>query len=127
MVEMRRDIKYFQVNITLNSGEEIIVKIRGKDFDNVYAWIETLPGVKHYEEVKAVQKIGPHTIRNNPSKITQARMAAGLSQDDLADLLGVSRTQEQRWEYHYNRIRADTLKRIAEVLGVEMESLLEDE
>lgn len=54
-------------------------------------------------------------------------MNAGLTQQEFADLLGVSRTQAQRWEYGYVRLRVDTMMRIAKVLNVEWTDLMEDQ
>ena len=120
-------MKYHQINVTLDSGVEFIIKVKGQDYYTLRDWLDTLPGLSKYEDVKAVLPIRPHSIRKNPSKITLARMAAGLSQQELADLLGVSRTQEQRWEYKYNRVRADTLKLIADALNVDITDLIDEE
>ena len=120
-------MKYHQINLTLTGGAEVILKVKGTNYNSVRNWLSTLPGITVIEDVKATMPIKPHTIRKNPSKITLARMAAGLSQQELADLLGVSRTQEQRWEYGYNRVRAYTLSRIADALGVDVNDLIQDD
>ena len=126
MENQKSMMKYHQINVTLETGAEIILKVKGADYYECREWLDTLPGVEKYEDVKAVLPIRPHTTLKNPSKITKARMAAGLSQQEFADLLGVSRTQAQRWEYGYNRMKAENLKRIGDVLGVEWSTLLEE-
>lgn len=114
-------MKYHQINVTLDSGAEIILKVKGQDYYEAREWLDSLSGIS-YEDVKAVLPIKPHTTKKmegKESKITLARMKAGLTQEELSELLGVSRTQLQRWEYGYNRIRVHNLKRIAEVLNVD--------
>lgn len=116
-----------QINVTLKTGGKFIVKVKGFDYEEVKNWIGTLPGIAEIEDIKPKIPIGPHSIRKNPSKITLARMAAGVHQQELADMIGVSRTQIQRWEYGYNRVRADTLSKIADALGVDVGDLIETE
>lgn len=126
MENQKTMMKYHQINVTLDSGADIILKVKGKDYYECHEWLESLPGVQKIEDVKSVLPIKPHTTIKNPSKITQARMAAGLSQLEFAELLGVGRTQAQRWEYGYNRPKAETLKRIGEVLGVDWTTLVDE-
>ena len=125
MENQKSMMKYHQINVALSSGAEVILKVKGVDYYAVKDWLSSLPGIAKIEDVKATLPMRPHTVRKNPSKITLARMAAGMSQQELADLLGVSRTQEQRWEYGYNRVRADTLSRIADALGVDVADLIQ--
>ena len=61
----------------------------------------------------------------NDSKIAQARMAAGLTQSQLADRLGVTPQMVGRWERGERLPKLDTLRRIADALGIELNTLLQ--
>lgn len=50
-------------------------------------------------------------------RITQAREEAGLTQEELGRLIGVSDAAVNRWEKAINRIDLSALRRIAEILG----------
>ena len=121
--------KYHQINVRLDTGAEFITKIKGENLSEVSNWLDRLPGIASYEEVKATNPMAPHATGKlkKKTKITEARLAAGLTQEELADLIGVGRTQIQRWEYGYNHVRVDVLMRIGEALGVNWTDLIEDE
>ena len=51
-------------------------------------------------------------------RVRERRLQAGLSQQALAELLGVSFQQVQKYETARNRISASTLFRLSHVLGV---------
>lgn len=53
------------------------------------------------------------------------RVMVGLSQEQLAERLGVSFQQVQKYENGVNRISASTLYRITLILGVPVEALFE--
>ena len=56
--------------------------------------------------------------------IKQYRKKAGLTQPDLAQLLGVSFSTLRRWEAYGGQPRADELKKLCEVLGCSESELL---
>ena len=56
--------------------------------------------------------------------IRQYRKKAGLTQPDLAQLLGVSFSTLRRWEAYGGQPRADELKKLCEVLGCTESELL---
>ena len=58
-------------------------------------------------------------------RIREARRAGSLSQTDLADKIGVTFQQVQKYEKGTNRVSVGRLHRIAEALGVSALSLLE--
>lgn len=60
------------------------------------------------------------------SPIARARKAAGLTQQELADKLGVIQQQVAKWEAAGANPQTKTLKRIAEALGCDIEDLIED-
>ena len=51
--------------------------------------------------------------------LVQLRQRRDMSQQDLADLLGIHRTQLCRWERGKRRVCLDDLQRWAHALGVE--------
>jgi len=53
------------------------------------------------------------------------RMAAGISQGDLAGRVGVSVNQVSKYESGKNRITADMLHRIAEAIGAPLTAFFE--
>jgi len=75
----------------------------------------------------------PHDPRN-PTVVDVAvgrnvrvwRMARGLSQTELANRVGVTFQQVQKYEAGANRISMGRLKRIARVLGVHLTTLFQD-
>lgn len=59
------------------------------------------------------------------NNIKQARLIAGLTQSELADLIGVSRVSVWKWEKDIVYPRPRRLKSIASVLDTTVEKLLE--
>lgn len=58
------------------------------------------------------------------SPISAARKAAGMTQQQLADALGIAQQSVARWETGEREPRVSTLKRIAAVLGCDIAALL---
>lgn len=61
------------------------------------------------------------------SKLETLRTAAGMSQIDVADKIGMARRMYQRYEtgtHSLDRMKYGQLKRLAEVLGTTMEELV---
>lgn len=58
------------------------------------------------------------------SPIRAARLAAGMTQQQLADALGISQVSVTRWETGEHEPRVSTLKRIASVLGCNLRDLI---
>ena len=61
---------------------------------------------------------------DQPSPIRAVRIAAGMTQQQLADALGVAQQSVTRWETGEREPRVSTLKRIAAVLGCDLSALL---
>ncbi len=59
--------------------------------------------------------------------IRQARIASGMSQEQLAERLGVSRQSISLWETNQTRPTAENIISIAKILGVSTDDLLLDE
>ena len=119
-------MKYHQINVTIETGITVIVKVKGHDYYQFLEWLQKTPGIANYDEVRVVSPQKPHAVHKNPSKMTAARLAAGLSQVELADRIGVNRQNIQRWESGTNRPRTEFLKRVGEELGVDWTTLIED-
>lgn len=121
--------KYHQLNVTLDSGVTFMIKTKGEHLEEVCQWLDGTTGIDEYDEVAATSPMKPHVtekMKDKQTKITAARMKAGLTQQEFADLLGASRIQAQRWEYGKVRLRISTLKRIAKALNVEWTDLMEE-
>lgn len=58
------------------------------------------------------------------SRIAHARQQAGLSQNDLADKLGINRSLIAQWERSAVALKSDQLSALAEHLGVSVDSLV---
>lgn len=59
------------------------------------------------------------------SPITAARESAGISQAELARRIGKSPQQVHNWESGFRTPKLDALLKIAEALGVPLETLLQ--
>lgn len=60
------------------------------------------------------------------TRIRQRRIMSGITQHQMAELIGVTFQQAHKYERGINRISAARLYRIAEVLGVEVGYFFED-
>ena len=61
---------------------------------------------------------------NLPKRITKARIAAGLSQADLAAKLGISAGTVGGWETGRHRVRVSRIAKLAAVLDVSVAELM---
>lgn len=70
--------------------------------------------------------MNPHAAprRANDSPIAQRRIAAGLTQAQLAQKLGVTWLTISRWEHEVRNPRRPMLRKLAEALGCEPRDLL---
>ncbi|MBA3844356.1 MAG: helix-turn-helix transcriptional regulator [Actinobacteria bacterium] len=63
------------------------------------------------------------TTRLNPMAIRATRQRAGVSQEKLAQLVGVTTGSIRSMETGSNEPRASTVARVAAVLGIDMNDL----
>lgn len=81
--------------------------------------------LSEYEALKSGEKrvISFDSLEQIPQLLIQARTAAGLSQRELADKLGLKEQQIQRYEStRYSSANLDRLLRLARTLGIEVSS-----
>ena len=65
------------------------------------------------------------TVRYRPSALADAREAAGLTQPELASILGVSRQRISEYEREGGKTpRFETAARLAVALGIPVETLV---
>ena len=60
------------------------------------------------------------------TKIKIARLAIGLHQGDLAKAMGTTQGAVSQWEKGLTKPTAGKLKRLAEILGVTVDELLDE-
>jgi transcriptional regulator with XRE-family HTH domain len=65
----------------------------------------------------ALKRVEPYDIEIG-RRIRAQRLATGMSQELLADQLGITFQQVQKYEKGANRVSAGRLRRIAEIFGV---------
>ena len=96
--------------------------------DAIASEIETLQRqIDHYERLRdghiTSRKIT--SLRDLPSALIEARIAAQLTQRQLAERIGVAEQQVQRWEANdYSSLRLDRLQGIADALGVQIQETI---
>lgn len=69
-----------------------------------------------------IDHTAPRTTTDSP--IARRRIAAGLTQTQLAEKLGVTQLTVSRWENDVRAPRRSTLYKLAEVLGCEARDLV---
>lgn len=63
--------------------------------------------------------------RGNDSPLARARMAADMTQGQMAAALGCSQKDVSRWERGVHSPRVDVLIKMADVLGCPIDALIE--
>jgi len=92
--------------------------------DAIASEIETLQRqIDHYERLRDghITSREITSLRDLPSALIEARIAARLTQRQLAERIGVAEQQVQRWETNdYSGVGLDRLQGIADALGVQI-------
>ena len=105
--------------------------LRDAQSDAIKSQIATLEAeISHYELLKAgeITFAKTHSLEDLPSVLVQARIAAGMSQTDLAKQLGMKAQQIQRYEASdYSAASLDRLIDVCEALNVHTTGLFESE
>lgn len=77
--------------------------------------------IRRYEDLRdgRVARREFEGLRDFPTALIEARIAAGLTQRALAERLGLHEQQVQRWEAtHYSGVGVERLQDIADALGM---------
>lgn len=105
--------------------------LREVQADAIRSQIATLEAeLSHYELLKAgeITFAKTHSLENLPAVLVQARIAAGMSQTDLAERLGVKAQQIQRYESsNYSGASLDRLIEVCSLLNVHITGLFESQ
>ncbi len=92
--------------------------------DAIASWIETLrEQIEHYEKLRDGQITSREitSLHELPTALIEARIAARLTQRQLAERIGIAEQQIQRWEANgYSGVNLDRLQSIADALGVQI-------
>src|SRR5688500_16888647 len=90
--------------------------------DAVMAQLEKLRDeLNEYDALKSgrIEQIEASTLLDLPVALIKARIARGLSQSALAELIGVQPQQIQRWEAErYRKVAFERLSEISQALNV---------
>ena len=62
----------------------------------------------------------------NDSRIAQARIAKGMTQQQLAEAIGVLQQQIGAWESGRRKPKIDALMRIGDALGIDWTTLIQE-
>jgi HTH-type transcriptional regulator/antitoxin HipB len=96
--------------------------------DAIGSWIDTLrEQIDHYEKLRdgRITSREITSLCELPTAMIEARIAARLTQRDLAELIGVAEQQIQRWEANdYSGVHLDRLQSIADALGIQMQETI---
>jgi ribosome-binding protein aMBF1 (putative translation factor) len=103
-------------------GEEVDPRMREVMDDALRGQAETLRDeIKHYEDLRdgRINKRELGSLRDLPTALIEARIAAGLTQKALGERLEVKEQQVQRWETNlYSGVGVDRLQEVADALGM---------
>ena len=115
--------RYYQYNVKLKAGIDFLAKVDAENIDAFNTWAHGDQTISNVEEVRSVNKIGPHSSQK--TKLALARMAAGVTQQEMCDKLGVGLGSYQRWEYGQFKPKTQMLIAIGEILDVDWTTLVE--
>jgi HTH-type transcriptional regulator / antitoxin HigA len=105
--------------------------LRAAQADAIKSQIATLEAeLSHYALLKSgeITFAKTHSLENLPSVLVQARIAAGLSQTDLAERLGMKAQQIQRYEASdYSGASLDRLIDVCQALNVHTTGVFESD
>ena len=69
-------------------------------------------------------RAAPRQTTDSPSPIAARRLAAGMTQGQLAERIGVAPQHVGRWERNERKPKIDALIRIADALGCDVRDLI---
>ena len=108
----------------LEEDENRAASVREKLFAAIDQWARENPeDAKQIKHLPHAPRRGPRA-RGNESPITAARMAAGMTQAQLAQAIGVKPQQIGNWERGMRNPKIDALQRMADALGCDLSDLM---
>ena len=111
-------------DVTANPNRSRHQALRKAELDGLKSQFQDLRNELHeYEALRSGKRrvIALDSIEDLPKTLIQARIAAGLSQDDLAAKLGLKPQQVQRYEAtNYQSANLERINEIVRVLGVKL-------
>jgi len=111
-------------DVTANPNRSRHQALRKAELDGLKSQFQDLRNELHeYEALRSGKRrvIALDSIEDLPKTLIQARIAAGLSQEDLAAKLGLKPQQVQRYEAtNYQSANLERINEIVRVLGVKL-------
>lgn len=109
--------------VTVSASYVAPVEVSGKSIDDLVSTIQQQEGGEARLQ-RARQRLSSMLAAKQPQSIRTMRLNAGLSQTQLAELTGLSQPQIATIERPISNPTIDTLKKIAEALGVRVSAVV---
>ncbi|OYU20986.1 MAG: hypothetical protein CFE42_21810 [Ralstonia sp. PBBBR1] len=109
--------------VTVSASYVAPVEVSGKSIDDLVSTIQQQEGGEARLQ-RARQRLSSMLAAKQPQSIRTMRLNAGLSQTQLAELTGLSQPQIATIERPNSNPTIDTLKKIAEALGVRVSAVV---
>lgn len=122
-----RDLERGLAEYEKHGGFDLEPGMRQVSIDSLRAFCDQLrQELAHYDELRAGRReFALSSFEELPQALVQARIAAGLTQKQLAQKLGVKPQQIQRYEANgYKGVAWDTAACVAEALDLSFQALL---
>jgi DNA-binding XRE family transcriptional regulator len=122
----KAELKHFEENLAAQDARdrtpEVDPRIHRAMREGIASEAEELRAqLHHYEQLRDghITEREITSLRELPSALIEARIAARLTQGDLAERIGVAEQQIQRWEANgYAGVNLERLQSIADALGI---------
>ncbi len=122
----KAELRRFEVNLAAQDARDrspdVDPRIHQAMRDGIASEAEELRAqLHHYEQLRDGQITEREitSLRELPTALIEARIAARLTQRDLAQRVGVAEQQIQRWEANdYAGVNLERLQNIADALGI---------
>jgi DNA-binding Xre family transcriptional regulator len=124
----KTELARFEANLVAHDARDpspnVEERIHQAMHDAIYSEIQVLRGqIDHYEKLRDghITSREITSLRELPTALIEARIAAKLTQRQLADRIGVAEQQIQRWEAdEYSGVNLTRLQEIADALGIQL-------
>jgi DNA-binding Xre family transcriptional regulator len=124
----KTELARFEANLVAHDARDpspnVEERIHQAMHDAIDSEIQVLRGqIDHYEKLRDghITSREITSLRELPTALIEARIAAKLTQRQLADRIGVAEQQIQRWEAdEYSGVNLTRLQEIADALGIQL-------